>query len=744
MKNLKLILILAFFVLLKLSSFAQTTVTLPDDKCVRKYLSNYLTSGVCLTNIVVPSYNTLVVTGTIRMATNTKIILEPGAVLYLNGATLTHEDDLTGSSTTGNSFWYGIIAKGDPTKNQEIDMAYICRYIELTNCPENSEGAWNTPDAECCVAIQPGNKGDQAIVYINNSKIRYSYVGISAGDESFLPTLDSYTNTPQGAQGGALLHITNSHFENNFETALTFAPYPNFRQLSVIQNNSFTTEFNTSNVPYKPSTTAQHFICYIKSNLNTFKHIIYGNDFSFTKTSSINHNSYNCGILLFSTKAKIRANVFSNLQRGVRLAGGVSFYTVRPDVKDNQFISNNHGYENISSDLTSVRFNNFTIPSPSNFNSYSTGVGAYSSYLQNVGDNLLRRENSPTIEDWGMYIRNGRFLSSSVRLNTFENLRYGVYGGGKNNAIQMSCNTFSQIREKDMGVYDQPGFANQASAIIPAGNIFSNMITGQFHIDNSNGNSFTYHYYTTAPLEEPIYVSNVAKSQTSNANTCEEYYEQGPIDLSICEPIPPYIASSKKTTVGGIKDVYNDHATEMAVIEVGGVQTSEEDDYRRVTNAYDLLLVDIVDGFSDFMLRDSSVDSTYRDSITTTLINHNTVAGDYILVQFYLGEKNYTAANSLISTLRTNYSTNADVIEYCDYMDLMVLYAQSGYTTTWLKTNFTTLKTMAENDGVMADKAKLLTQAAVDCDSNNIYYGTIYTLGNPTIVYQTPIQTHRA
>lgn len=714
MKNLKLLSVLGLSLLLNFTSFAQTTVTLLNTPCTRHYMSDYLSNGVCTTNIVVPAKNTLIVTGLVRMATNTKITLEPGAILYMDGATITHEDDVLGTSYTETKFWHGIEAKGDPTKAQDKELQFVC--VSLSNCISGNDHTWTHG---CCGYI--GNSVEQAIVYMNNSKIRYSYVGISAGDKSFgLNNNSSLVTLPYGTQGGALLYVKNSQFENNFETCLTFAPYPNFPQSSVIQNSLFYSQFNNGYHLTKPSGGYLR-TAYIKTHLNDFKHEIKGNNFVYVATTNY-YPKDNSGLMLYSSSANIKENTFSNLDRGVELLGGVSRLVRRVKINKNTFQYCGLGIVNKSKDAITAKENSLLL-SEGYFPVNAVGIAEHSPALSNINKNSFYNFSSQLQDNWGIAVKGNGFIPNRVNYNTTLKLKYSFHSEDKNTNLQLICNTFTKTKLRDFNILNDPGIGNQGSSTLPNGNKFSAMTSGQWNILNGATSSINY-YYGSGLREEPNPKYNVSTISASNDNTCptgDEYYTP---TKSICNAFAGGYIIGMVTNGNTIKGIYDDLADDMVAIEAGGVQASEEDEYNRLINAYDLTLADLVEVYSDIMLADSMPDSTYRDTIVTVLGNHKTFTGNYLLLQFLLAEKNYTAANALISTLRTNYSTDADVLEYCDYMELMVLYAQSGYSNLWLKNNFTTLKTMADNDGVMADKAKVLTQAAVDTDSTNTYYGT--------------------
>lgn len=91
---------------------------------------------------------------------------------------------------------HGIIAKGNPLYGQENELHYICNEMGCID-PEFDEGQLEGVD--CC--FQRKIAHHQAMVYLYNSKIRYSFVGIGAGDNSFLSNVGSYPFTPQGTSG---------------------------------------------------------------------------------------------------------------------------------------------------------------------------------------------------------------------------------------------------------------------------------------------------------------------------------------------------------------------------------------------------------------------------------------------------------------------------------------------------------------------------------------------------------------
>lgn len=719
MKNLKLLSVLGLSLLLNFTSFAQSTITIPNNPLVKNYLSSYLTNGVCTTNIIVPAHNVLIATGLIRMADNTKITLEPGALLYLNNATLTHEDDLLGTSNTVSKFWSGIFAKGSPTASQEVEQDYVCNQIISFNCMESAGSSWTT-DNPCYFKRLNFN---QAVVYVNNSKIRYSYVGISAGDEAFDVAQYTVENEPRGTQGGALLHISNNEFENNFESALTFAPYPNFRQLSVIQDNTFTTEFSVNNQPIKPNTSIVAQPIYLKVAHNSFKNEIMSNTFEFIDASfGTNYSSYCGGIRFYSTRATIRLNNFRKLEEGIRILNGNPTLTRRLSINYNEFYANTEGILDVSGDWNSIKKNTFIVPTPVYYEQNSYAVYSVNNNLNVISDNQIFSENASTIKDKGLIIKDNDMISSLIYNNEISLIHQSLQSENDNSKVQVSCNKFSQSKQRDIYVVSSPGLNNQGSPFVPAGNKFSQLSSGQYNIDNFLGNSLIY-YYNTA-LEDPTLSRNINKLTSAGTKTCDISYDYL-IPNPICNKLTTLVYSDYVGLKNTTKSNYIQLEEDLVLIENGGVSTSEEDEYNRTLNAYDITLGDLIETYSNLMLADSMPDSTYGDSIIQVLTNHKTFAGDFMLLQYFIGEKDYSSATSLIGTLRTTHSSDTPILEYCDYMELMVQYGQNSLSTDWLKNNFSTLKSIADGNGLMADKAKVLTQAAVDCDPLNIYHGTI-------------------
>lgn len=269
----------------------------------------------------------------------------------------------------------------------------------------------------------------------------------------------------------------------------------------------------------------------------------------------------------------------------------------------------------------------------------------------------------------------------------------------------------------DWTVASAPGLGGQGSSGKAAGNTFSK-ITGRFaaDINNTLGNNFTY-YYNGAVTKNPSNSSNVTVTG-GGSNNCVFTEDYGMSGKAYCEElITEYYKGSTPLLVRVTS------ATDVVTnIETGGITALEVDDYNAAITEYDAAMGTLIGYYSEMNAFDTT--GTYNDSIYNLLSGYKTITGKYLMLDWYLERNMYTEANTLMTSMLSG-TPPQNVIDYCAFSALMRDYRQSDYSSIWLTSNFSTLKSIADGSGYMAPRAKVLVQYAVDMDSTNIYHDSI-------------------
>lgn len=131
-------------------------------------------------DIVIEPNATLTITCTVRMPNQGKIVVKPGAKLYVNGGTITNACD---------SMWEGIIVKGNKTQVQDLSTT-------------NNATAMST---------------HQGFVYLLDATIENAHEAIRVWnpDDGWV---NESINSPQGGTGG-IIRAVNTTFKNNRRSA---------------------------------------------------------------------------------------------------------------------------------------------------------------------------------------------------------------------------------------------------------------------------------------------------------------------------------------------------------------------------------------------------------------------------------------------------------------------------------------------------------------------------------------------
>jgi len=340
-------------------------------------LRQQLKSGTYNKTLVIPK-GVLVVgkNATVKFTTGNGIIVEVGGTLYLDNCVITHaNDNFTNINQVDRcgEFWNGIFVKGNPDSSQNHQYRRACNLIEICASYNNDGldsmfGMGDLWDAN----IFDHNQG---LVYMKKTRIRQAIIGINLGD---VVNNISKQTAPTGLTGGGLLIATNCKFSNCHNSAISFAPYYKFINLSRIEDDTF--ECAT-----KAYTTGNKSMRGIIASFNKFNFPINNNYFfrSITSIWSFNQDIYflNCNSSIYNSKLQ-------NLTQGIFMNTSLTSLTKSIEIYNNTATDCNNLVEVWESDLVSVYDNKITVKDAGNL---GINYRFAASVLENCKDGTIRR-----------------------------------------------------------------------------------------------------------------------------------------------------------------------------------------------------------------------------------------------------------------------------------------------------------------------------------------------------------------
>jgi hypothetical protein len=620
--------------------------------------------GDYIDDVIIYPGNMVIVVRQVNMGEGKKIVVSKGAVLIINGQVIsTLYKKCSNCEYNGETkLWYGIEVLGDNGKSQDLEHKIYCDN-KLATCFEFEYDEWGrrvytNSNPQVCL----GNR-NQGMVYVKNSKIEYSMVGIVAGTVPVKKIFGTNIKIPNlgslaRANGGALLIIEDSEFKNNRYGSVMFADYFKYSQLSHVTNNTIhaTNDFITQFA--LPSGKECRFIA---MSLNNFKYNINGN----TLTSESKKSNYRItGIYLVQSNAKLRSNLnISNLNIGISAnAYSPGFNMGSSFINYNVLSSNNIGIHLQGVDKMNVNFNTIKISGENSIASsvikiaekdYGSSVQIWDLLTNNAlgtyadgAFNLSYNKNSHQIgssasvnRTWGVYFNNANNASGYIKNNTFNGLyNASFFNSGNNNYVNVLCNkynsTFSDLVVENI---KNTGIRNIGTYASPAGNTFqpnvkvNTCVTAKSVINTVYGTIILNYYYksnvnNSKPFE--TYGVKIIGLSYSYPN-CFDYYVE-PFGNVPCEKQVVVKPNEKRAFYMGAQERFNLSALKLQQEE--SVENLE--DYGFNKSEYDQSLADLLNHYAESSQLDSLNKVLYRDSIHWVLQNHNTFAGKYYLNNF--------------------------------------------------------------------------------------------------------------
>lgn len=403
--------------------------------------------GDYIDDVIIHPGNMVIVVQQVNMGEGKKIVVSKGAVLIINGQVIsTLYKKCSNCEYNGETkLWYGIEVLGDNGKSQDLEHKIYCDN-KLATCFEYKYDEWGrrvytNSNPQACL----GNR-NQGLVYVKNSKIEYSLVGIVAGTipEISIPWLRVKIpnfGAISRANGGGLLIVENSEFRNNRFGSIMFADYTKFSQQSHVMNNSFYTSKDFITQFTLPNGKECR---YIAMSANNFKYNITGN----TLGSDVKNSNFKItGVFLVQSNAKIRSNIYIfNLNIGISVnAYTPGFFMGSSYINYNVLSSNNIGIHLQGVDKMNVNFNTIKISGENSIASSviyiaekdkkssvqaiqlltNNALGTYADGAFNLSYNKNNHQlgsSSSVNRSWGVFFNNANNTSGYIKNNTFNGL----------------------------------------------------------------------------------------------------------------------------------------------------------------------------------------------------------------------------------------------------------------------------------------------------------------------------------
>lgn len=434
---------------------------------------------VILCGLLVKSGSILTISSEVKFSVGSRIVIEPGASVIVDGGVLTSLDN----------YWQGIEVWGNSSASQH--------------------------------PIQ-GQPIQQGKLILNNATIENAICAVSLWKEG------DYTKT------GGIVQATNTIFRNNTK-AVHIQPYRNFNPYFPNQEMDYLASFTNCTFELDNEYMGTHnFFKHV--DLNRVKGVKF-NSCNFSLADNVQSASpWNSAIASYSAGFSVIApagqtSSFSGFQSAIYAANtGMNTYS---------FFVNRAHFDNNAIGINAKWMNNAAVIN-STFNIGNGNYTAENCYYgirleQSSGfaieeNQFGKQENSPQANLIGISVVNSLGVEDIYR-NTFAGLSAGNYAYGKNymsngiGGLSYTCNTNSD-NYADIYVYgttSEHGIQSlQGSFSQPAGNIFSPNAT--WNLYNGTRRLIGYYYNTNAALQYPAFVEYVVREGVSANNACPSHY----------------------------------------------------------------------------------------------------------------------------------------------------------------------------------------------------------------------------
>jgi len=396
---------------------------------------------------------------------NVSIIVQPGAKLIIDGATITN--------INGKGMWEGITVLGDISSRGVVELINGATIENAKIGIHSIDGGWMKTDSAC---------------FINNA----ISVQIDPGIGSFLAAKPiSFINTQFVVNDSYFGNVNDFGPHVKLSNSITvkvlgcnFLNENNQLSYSNIGNNTGIWAFNSPVI-------VDNYVINSVTTPTKFSGL-------YVAFFSINSGS--------SPLLSIENSEFVNNVYGIRI-NTVDY----PKVKNNNFdlsILDASGVNTVDVTGYQISENNFLIPNPSPLNS-SIGIRIMKS---GSGENVVYNNHFSKL-NVGILAMDRNSSQGSLNLPGFAT------------GLQFLCNHFEDIKQTDILVGDPSQLADhsirreQGSSIQPAGNKFINNQPPRVNIGNNSNYRIYYYYSSGVPEENPLYVSGSVDKTPSNYPT---------------------------------------------------------------------------------------------------------------------------------------------------------------------------------------------------------------------------------
>ncbi len=433
-------------------------------------------------DIIITAGNILTITGTVRMASDCKIVVERGAKLVVDGGTLTKAcPDL----------WLGVEVRGSSNSIQDT-----------------IHQGW--------------------VILKNGATIEYAKQGVA--------TIKNDNNTSYLTYAGGVIQADSAIFKNN-EESIVFFPYPERYPTFAITNNKsyfkksmFVTD---SNFYYFSDVVVKHVL------LDDVLGVLFENN-TFTNTADdlyvdyddrgIGIEAWSAGFLVYNNPVSTYGNIFDKMHYGIK-AYAYANQNRLIDINGNTFRYNHTGCYLGAETNANLVLNTFKVQSDIGVSSDDfSGIYLDACNGYTVEENELYSNYNPSFHgntyarNYGLVINNSGTEDNFIYNNDFHNLGYACQAQEINRSnigtgLTIHCNDFDENYQdiyvaasdtgSQYGIKEHQGLNSQEQTA-PAGNTFSH-ISGTLNENSDYLNECEDIYYwhhkpiIGAPYVVPVY-----------------------------------------------------------------------------------------------------------------------------------------------------------------------------------------------------------------------------------------------
>lgn len=575
----------------------------------------------------------LTITGEVMMGKNAKIIVEPGAVLTIDGGTITNipfcdkEDER----------WSGIEVWGISSDNQ---LEYAGHPLVQGKLILESATIENSIVAVRLFNINEINETTGGIITARNSLFKNNTRSVS-----FYP----YQNIVNSYE-----HDYVSYFKN-----CTFTVDNDYIEYSTFDNNEHILMYGVKGIKL--------FGCIFENNLDSYPtgRAIYTNNAGFKIEGACDN------VIVPCPSEYLTRTSFDGFYSAIESSNNATaLYNI--NISESDFTHNGIAIHFSSINDATVVGNNIELGEHDDCSlEGSTGI-----YLDNCKrfaieeNNFSLHDPAYAVTNIGIFTINTNNAFDEIYKNYFDDMIIANYADGKNWSIDRwkglayYCNG-NQNNDRDFYVNDDDGSGTfgiqkfQGSTTYVAGNTFSSSATG--HFDNWGSFELEYHYDNNSLIQTPTLVYRVDPMWVNLSNTCPSHYSGGSIKLSSSEYQSRESNHSSALSSLNYAEFQYDSIGQNGDSATLRLLEKQMSYYNTLLSraAYDIIKSDLADTV------------TYSDLFSSWLEDLGTYTAIESLVDMYMQQGDTTTALNKVDSLQYNFTfSEYDSIEYSYYSQL--------------------------------------------------------------------------